>query len=501
MAAKEPKSNTYYFVLLFILAFAFRILLLILFKFDGLYGQDAFGYLEYSKKFYESLGRLRIPPVFYWPIGFSLFTSVFTVFTVGNVWLAGLFVSLNSGSLCAGFVYLLAYELFISFGEQQRKKIALYAGLITSFIPLLVKSSIVLMSDSLAIMFASWSIWQVVKYTNEFKLKHLIFAAITLSLSVMTRYGYALLVIPILIYIIYTAVKNKFYAGRLIRDMAISSVTGIIIFAPQLYYIFQNGIPALQHGGGVGIWPGGSFLNFFRKDFTTFDGTIHYRMWNALYNFSPVFHPYYLSVFGFAFLAGIYLLLKKKNYKIIIFSFSWFIVYFLYFSGGSYQALRFLLSFMPVMVIISAYGLAEIKLKETYKKLFLYFGLIVFSAFMLYHMRVFTAQKNKELEVVNWVNKNIPESSKVFTFDVTLAINHYTKINADEFFNNKIEEIKTKIDTSLTDIYFILPIEIIKTQWKGLPLEKKYDFIIQDYPLKKMDTVNNFTIFKLQKKK
>lgn len=502
MAAKEAKSNTYYFVLLFISAFVLRVLLLVIFKFDGLYGQDAYGYLEYSKKFYESLGSFQIPPSYYWPIGFSLFTSFFTVFTAGNVWLAGLLVSLNSGSLCAGFVYLLAYELFISFGEQQRKKIALYAGLITAFIPLLVKSSIVLMSDSLAIMFASWSVWQVVKYTSAFKLKHLIFAAVTLSLAVMTRYGYTLLIVPILIFIIYTAAKNKTKALRLTRDILIGSLFGIIVFIPQLYYILQNGIPNFHTEGGVGIWPTmWSPLNFFRKDFTTFDGTMHYRMWNSLYNLSPVFHPYYLAVFGFAFIAGAYLLLKNKIYKTIVFFLCWFLVYYLFFSGGAYQALRFLISFMPVMIIVSAYGLAEIRLKDTYKNLFLYFGLAVFAAFMFYHMSVSTEQKNKEFEIINWVNKNIKVGSKVFAFDVTLAINHYTKIHADEFFNNKENELKNKIDSSANDIYFILPVKVIKTQWKGLPMEKKYEFIANNYPLQDIGKVNKFTILKLQKKK
>ena len=385
--------------------------------------------------------------------------------------------------------------------EKQRKKISVYAGLITVFIPLLVKSSIVLMSDSLAIMFASWSMWQLVKYTNDYKLKNLIFAAVTLSLAVMTRYGYSLLLIPIVIYIIYTSIKNKTKSGSLIPGLIISIVIGIIVFTPQLYYIFQNGIPSLSNGAGVGIWPGGSILNFFRKDFTTFDGSIHYRMWNAFYNLTPIFHPFYLSVFGFPFLAGAYLLLKKKNYKIIVFSSSWFLVYYIFFSGGAYQALRFLISFMPVMIIVSAYGLEEIKIKESLKRTFLYFGLTVFAVSVFYHMSIFTVQKNKEFEVVNWVNSNIPGGSKVFAFDVTLAINHYTKTKADEFFNNSEDELKNKIDSSAHDVYFILPVENIRTQWKDLPMEKKYNFITKNYHLQNIGTVNKFTILKLQKNK
>lgn len=152
-------------------------------------------------------------------------------------------------------------------------------------------------------------------------------------------------------------------------------------------------------------------------------------------------------------------------------------------------------------MIVSAYGIAELKMKELYKKLFLYFGFTIFIAFIFYHMHEFTEQKNKEFEVVNWVNANIPDSSTVFAFDVTLAINHYSKIKAGELFNNKQDELKNKIDSSAHDVYFILPIENIKTQWKGLPLEKKYDFIVQNYPLQTAGTVNKFTIIKLQKNK
>jgi hypothetical protein len=502
MKTGKSKSNTYYFIVLYAVSFVFRLLLLLVFKFDGLYGQDAYGYLNYTKAFYNSLTGLQVPPYFYWPIGFPLLASVFTIFTAGNVWLAGLLVSLNSGSLCAGFVYLLAYDLFPETEIQQRKKIALYAGIITAFIPLLVKSSIVLMSDSLGIMYASWSMWQAVKYTNTFKLKHLIYAAVTLSLSVMTRYGYGLLVIPVLIFIIYSSANNKIKAVKIILDISIGTVIGIVVFSPQLFYIFQHGIPNFHTEDGLGVWPAmWSPLNFFRKDFTTFDGTMHYRMWNVLYNLSPAFHPFYLSLFGFAFLAGAYLLIKKKNSKVIIFSSGWFLVYYLFFSGGAYQALRFLISFLPVMVIISSYGIAEIKVKNSYKKTFLYACLAVFVVFILYHMKEFTVQKDKEFEVVNWVNANIPDSSTVFAFDVTLAVNHYSKIKADELFNNKIDDLKNKIDSARNNIYFILPVENIKTQWKGLPLEKKYDFITGNYPVQAIGKVNKFTILELQKKK
>jgi len=316
---QEEKSNTYYFILLFILSFVFRLLLIIVFKFDGLYGQDAYAYLEFSKKFYEALTQFQIPPNFYWPVGFYLFTSVITIFTAGNVDLAGLLVSLNSGSFCAGFVYLLAYEIFHNLNESERNKLALYAGLITALSPILVKQSIVIMSDSLGLMFAVWGMWQFVKYFKTGKLKNIIPAFIMFSFAVMTRYAFALLQVPVLAYLIYNIAVQKSLRIKYFKDSLIAFVIGLIVFAPQLYYLFTHGVSYFQYEGTHGTWAASwSFLNFFKKDFMTFDGTMHYKLWNSLYYLSPVFHPMYLLIFGIPFLTGLYLLIKRKQ-NIILF--------------------------------------------------------------------------------------------------------------------------------------------------------------------------------------
>lgn len=498
MKQREDKSNAYYLILLYILSFVFRLLIIVFFKFDGLYGQDAYAYLDFSKRFLESLTIFQIPPNFYWPIGFYIFTSVFTVFTWGNVDLAGLLVSLNSGSLCAGFVYLLAYEITYNINKPERKNLSLYAGLITAFSPILVKQSIVIMSDSLALMFAAWGMWQFVKYFRSNKLKHITFAFIMFSLSVMTRYAFALLSVPVLAYIIYNIVARKSLRLKYIKHTLIAFLAGIVVFSPQLYYLFTHGVSYFQYEGEHGTWASSwNFFNFFKNDFTTFDGTMHYRLWNGLYYLSPVYHPMYLLIFGFPFLTGLYLLIKKKQIIILLLLFGWIAVYYIYLSGNPFQSLRYTMSFLPAMVVVSAYGLAEIRIKYIYKMLFLYPGILLFVLYGVYHISGFVEQKDKELEVVNLVKISIPESSTVFAFDITMAVNHYTNLNAHEFFNNSEHEIKEKINSSPDGTYFILPVEAIKTQWKGLPLEKKYEFIKNNYPVQTVAAINKFTIFKI----
>ncbi len=500
MKQTGSKSNTYYFILLFVLSFVFRLLLIIIFRFDGLYGQDAYAYLEFSKRFYEATSGFQIPPHFYWPIGYSVLASVFTIFTLGNFELASLLVSLNSGSLCAGFVYLLAYELVSGINENEHKKISLYAGLITSFAPVLVKSSVVIMSDSLSLMFTSWAMWQFVKYFNKQKTLHIISSSALLALAVMTRYGYVFLLVPMTLYLIYKILKSGINKRGLIRDIFLAVLCGTIVFSPQLYYILHYGIPNFHSENGLGVWPTSwSILNFISKDFTTFDGTMHYKFWNGLYNLSPVFHPMYLSAFGITFLIGGYYIIKRKSYYFLIFTSSWILVYYIYFSGSPFQALRFLISFLPAMALVSAFGISELKIKNKLKNIFVYSGLSVLIIYSFYHMYNFDKQKNNELEVVNAAINYIPDSSTVFAFDITMAVNHYTKLKAVEFFNVKEDEIKNKIDSSSHDIYFILPIENIKSQWAGLPLEKKYDMIKNNYPLQTVTSANRFKILKIKR--
>jgi 4-amino-4-deoxy-L-arabinose transferase-like glycosyltransferase len=395
-------------------------------------------------------------------------------------------------------MYLLTFELLKQKNTEERKRISFYAGLITAFIPILAKSSIVTMSDSLSLMFAIWAMLQFVKYFESYKTLQLVSASALLALAVLTRYGYVFLLVPMTAILVYKIPYLEIKKNKLLRDTVVSFVCGIIVFSPQLYYILNYGIANFHSQDDLGIWSASwSPLNFIRNNFTTFDGIMHYKLWNGLYNLSPVFHPMYLSMFGITFLAGLYYMGKQKEYHILMFTLSWFFVYYLYFSGSPYQSLRFLMSYMPALIIVSVLGLSEVKIKLILKQIFLTGGIAVFIIYSFYHMSVFSKQKNSELEVVNYVITSIPDNSAVFAFEITMAVNHYTVIKAYELFNCSEMEIKNKIDSSSGSVYFIVPVEQIKTQWKGLPLDKKYEFVKSNYPLQTMTQINRFTIYKI----
>ncbi|MGH2576046.1 MAG: ArnT family glycosyltransferase, partial [Ignavibacteria bacterium] len=247
------KSSSYYFILLFVVSFAFRLFFILIYKFDGFYGQDSYAYYEYSKIFIESATRFQIPPNFFWPMGFYLFTSVFTLITDGDIGLAALLVSLNAGALCSGAVYLVSYELLQGiYSEEERKKASLYSGIILCFSPILVKSSIVIMSDALGLLFAVCGVFYFVKYTNRQKLFYIAASFAFISVSIMTRYAYLIIIIPLAVYLVYLKFSKAERFELKLNHLLISVFIGVLIFSPQLYYILNYGVPNLQYEGEIG---------------------------------------------------------------------------------------------------------------------------------------------------------------------------------------------------------------------------------------------------------
>jgi hypothetical protein len=494
------KSNTFIFVFLFILAFAVRLVYLLYFKFDGLYGQDAYAYAEYSKQFYYSIIEFKIPPYFYWPIGFYIFSSLFAFITAGYSSLSSLLVSLNAGALTAGFIYLLAKE-FLSkyFTEDSAKKYSIAAGFIICFAGITTKQSVVIMSDALGLLFITISALFLIKYINEQTRKYLILCFVVFAFGVLTRYAigpYIIAVIPVMVYILSNSKDKK----QIVLDYFISVLIGFLIFLPQLLYILKFGIPYFQYKGSIPTWASSwSPLNIFSRNFFTVDGTQHYKFINGIFYSSPVFHPLFLSLFGISFIFGLYNALKKLNNIVIIFLLSWIAVYVIYLSGSPFQSIRYTLTFFPPLVILSVFGIAKIKISHKLKKVFIAAGLLLLMGYSFYDFSKFALRKEKEKECVEWVKENITKDSEIFTFEVTGAVKYYNGINAKEFYSYNYNDIKQITDTAGSPVYFFLPVDRIHSQWKDLPIESTLDSLKNRTKLASLGKVNDFEGFKTVK--
>src|ERR1041385_6818373 len=92
---------------LFLLALLIRIGVILIARFDGLYGQDAFAYLDYTRQIIA--GKLTGP--FYWPLGYPLVAALFTLI-LRNPVIGGQAASVILASAIVPLGYGMMRELF-----------------------------------------------------------------------------------------------------------------------------------------------------------------------------------------------------------------------------------------------------------------------------------------------------------------------------------------------------------------------------------------------------
>jgi len=483
-------------ILLFATALIIRIAFLLDSGFDGLYGQDAYAYLNWSENFRNEILSFNIPKkFFYWPVGYFLITSFVSLIIPLPMKTVALGVSIISGSLLAPAVYRLAKEISaVALGKESAEVIALYSGLIVCFSGTLIKSSVVIMSDALAVLLITCGIYYLIKYSGDYSLPELVKAFIFLALAVMTRYAYALCIVLFLT-VITTAYFRSGRSFEVIKAALISLTAGLIVSIPELYYMINYGISYFQYEGDNPTWASSwSILNFFRSSFVTFDGVKDYRFINSVYYLAPIFHPLYLSVFGFTFLAGCMRLIKLR-YLMLIFT-AWFLPFYFFLSGVPYQSLRYAIGYLPLFIIISATGLSSARLSSFKKNVFFVTGIVVLLAAAYIHFIKFNQQKQTELEVAEYVRTNFNDRDMILSYDVTFAIEHYSAYDVTEFATCPLNDIKNITEANGT-VYLILPIEKIRTQYKGFDMERKLDYLLANYKSEYKAVIYGYDVIKI----
>jgi len=497
---KYLKTNTGIFIILFLISFVIKLTLILFFRFDGFYGQDSYAYYDNSKVFIESLYMLKIPPNFYWPIGFYVLTLLFNFITSGNIAAASLFVSVTAGSLLPGITYLLSSELIKDYYESVKaKKISILAGLIICFSGVIIKSGMVVMSDMPGLIFSVLSVYYFSRYLSENIKNNLYLMGVFLSLSILTRYANIFFLFLFIVIYLYHRYKNK--SNFNLKHCAVALIIALLVFSPQLFYIMKHGISYFRPETGPGVWPTlWNPLNYFTNNFATTDGVMNYRFWNIIYYSSLIFHPLYLSIFGFAFISGTYFAIKRKYKHLILFSFPWILIFILILSGFPNQSGRYALGFFPPLAIIASVGIAEINLKYFYKNIFVLLGLFLLIIYAVFHINNFVSEKNNDLFTIEYLTKNIHPGSMLLTFEITGAVNHYSDINHRDIYYYNEQGIKDLFDSVKTNIYIIIPETKIQTQWKGLPLEDTYSYIKNNYILIKQSDINYYSIYSIKRK-
>ncbi|MDX2245882.1 MAG: hypothetical protein SF052_03840 [Bacteroidia bacterium] len=303
--------------------------------FNGLYGQDAFQYYQFSLAIEQLLRgepevySFQVPP--FYPLSGAAFAVFF-----GHT---ALFLQLISVVGLVGTTFVISRIIHLLFPETPDKTISGYLFLWLVLSPYLLRGSLSVMTDFFTAFWASLVFYHFLLYQKSqtgFSLAMLTAGAI---LAFFTRYLVApLLFVPCLA-AVWIMVRNRKF-GHIV-------VGGIVVALFFLVYVyFKRGFTGeFFHHHLQGSW---SLANVFRRSFTGPDGDTLYPVINLVNTSYQFFHPVYLFP-GFLFMFFVRKQdFQKPEIQLILASVA---LYSLFVSGLVLQNKRFLiLSFLFVIV-------------------------------------------------------------------------------------------------------------------------------------------------------
>jgi hypothetical protein len=446
--------------------------------FNGLYGQDSYEYLRFSKALMVFFQTGKEPGSFFWPIGYPL-AGALVGLIIQNVQVAMLVVTIISSVLT--FIFL--HKTLLLFYEKEEKEIRLFLILFFCLSPFVFRSSLVIMSDMMTVAGISVAFYYYFYFFKHKKSTSFLLFIIFASLSITIRYvAIVVLFIP-LISLFGIALRSK-------KNVCVVSgiFISLVVFIPHLYLKSNAPLAFVRHDW-VTQW---SVLNLFRNVFVTADGFHHYSLINAVYVFSNVVYPGYLFA-GVIFLC----FFKKENFttiqvKIILAS---FFLYALFLSGMPIQNQRFLLLSYPLVLLLFYPSFILIIQKNNIRNYFkIIVGAVVLIQIILLY-RAFLPQyrlNKQEREIVVAVKK-YPNHTIIYTSGMEGALGAYGAMQERK--SLYLERLSSVQPGSLL---LVNPPEL-EAQWQGKNPERNWDFIKTHYTLRKLETLpNGWELYEIQ---
>jgi 4-amino-4-deoxy-L-arabinose transferase-like glycosyltransferase len=445
---------------LFLFALLIRLGARWLTHFDGLYGQDPFAYYEYSLTLGTALGNGQPPPPFFWPIGYPLLVTLASFF-IGTEPLAGQLVSMICGALLAPLVYLLvlAYHKEAMVG-------GVMAGLLAATSGQLLLSSLSVMADAASLLWATLSAWAMVRYIVHLRPSDIALASASLAFAILTRWVYALLVIPwgAAALLAWWQTKSSW------RQVGSGVVTAVFVglFILGLHFAADVGRNDLSYVGDLEVYTW-SPANAFKRTITNNDGNFTYERPIGLFYAIPSLHPSYVfPFFALFYLPALWYLRRQSPAHIVLLA-GWLLVVYFFLAGVTWQNWRFPLSFFPPLLVLVGLGIEWVwQQQPRWHQLLAIAGSLALVGSLLWAARDvynFTMWKEQQLATATWVSQQLPPESTLIAFGLTNMMQHYTDIPTYELY--VLDEANLRqLSGESTGLYLLIDPENVHSQWE-----------------------------------
>ncbi len=475
--------------------------------FDGLYGQDPYGYYNYAVgPLRAALAHLSPWPPTFWPPGYPLLIVVAGLLA-GSAPVVAQWVSLVCGAAVPALTYLLACDLWpllwpvVTATRWQAFGPAL-AGLLAALNPQLWQSSLVVMADAPGLAAATLGAWGLARYARTGRAPWLFISAGTVAYAVLTRWAFALMAIPVTLGAL--AQLKALARVRLraaVGQAALAATVTMIVLSPLLGSLLS---PASAEDpraffGDLEVYSW-SPANALRSEFITADGVQRYRLPNGLYYGALPLHPYYftplLAMFLLPGLARLWC--ARRSALALSLLAGWPLIILGFHAGAPWQNFRFGLAALPPLAVLAAAGVVVAGRWRGGRLRWAVAALTVAGlAWMAWGgwqlSRSFMVRKQAELAWVAAVEAATPPGARLLTFQLTSTFAHYSRLETHELWALTEADFAALLAES-TPTYLLIDVANVESQWAGRSPERNYHWL-RDGP--GLDPLGQFGAYQL----
>ena len=463
--------------------------------FDGLYGQDAYAYFDYSVgSVRQSILQLAPLQPFFWPPGYPLLVALASL-ALGPTQLAGQVVSLLAGALVPVLTALLARELW-----PEERALALLAGGMVAVCGQLWQSSVVVMADTSGLALATFSAFALARYVRSGHRSWLIAASAAIAYATLARWIYGLVAI---VFAMYMLSSKRVRLSHALGAIAIGAIILAPTVGPPLVGLLTHPAQPAAFAGNFQVYSW-SPLNAFRRDFFTADGHLAYALPNGVY--------YAIAPANLAFLGPLLALwiapglwtARTWPRSTLILVIGWAAIVFVFHAGAPWQNFRFTLAYLPPLAILSAAGILFVWRRigstdwlSSALAVCVLLGMLVSAAAAVRLVERFIDSKDQELALVRWVQSQTPPGAQLFTFGPTLAFRHYSSLPTFDLFDLTPSQVARIVARSSPD-YVLVDRTSIEVQWLNQAPWTNFRALNEGPGLTELGTAEGYTLFEVQ---
>jgi hypothetical protein len=379
------------------------------FQFNGLYGQDSHEYFRYSGELANSITKGTEVNAFFWPTLYPLIGACISI-VFGN-----LLTVLQLLSIISLGAFLIAMFHLLKLYNYNREYSAYYVLILGGLSPFIMRNSVVVMSDVLALAFLSWSLVLGTKYYKENNSLSFVLSSLLGSLAVFTRFQSAIILLPIFAILAVITLQR-----RQVTTLLFALMLAVIPVVIHLF-IQQGNVEGVSSHYGLQQW---SISHFFQSKFSGPDGVLVFNFPNILYTTTSWMWP---GLFSVGLIGALFLRRSHLSNPIIIVGILVYFLNALFLAGPPFQNSRHHLLIMPIILLVFAAPI-EVLLRKIATKQIKHFLIISFSVAqtLLCIRALYPTISNGLLqkEIAHYLHHHYPGKT-VYTMGIDMALKSY----------------------------------------------------------------------------